>query len=149
MQGLGACLTEAVVHDEDGQLLQRSLLDYALLTSAEIPPFAPDVVETPSPLNPLGFKGVGEGGAIGSPRAVANALADALGGRRVVPPFTAEKLWRALRDRPRGGVGLSTLAAACATPDGTIVSARGERRRHAAHATFRPLRGGRSARRDE
>ena len=47
-------------------------------------------------MNPLGFKGVAEGGTIGTPAAVANALADALGGRRVELPFTAEKVWRAL-----------------------------------------------------
>ena len=74
-----------------------SLLDYALLTAAEIPEFSTAFVETPSPLNPLGVKGVGEGGTIGAPAAVANALANALGGRRVDPPFTAEKVWRALR----------------------------------------------------
>ena len=74
-----------------------SLLDYALLTAAEIPEFSTAFVETPSPLNPLGCKGVGEGGTIGAPAAVANALANALGGRRVDPPFTAEKVWRALR----------------------------------------------------
>ena len=55
-------------------------------------------VETPSPLNPLGAKGVGEGGTIGALAAVANAVADALGGRRVDPPYTAEKLWHALRE---------------------------------------------------
>ena len=55
-------------------------------------------VESPSPLNPLGAKGIGEGGAIGTPAAVANAVADALGGARVDPPFTDDKLWRALRE---------------------------------------------------
>ena len=54
-------------------------------------------METPSPLNPLGAKGIGEGGSIGTPPAVANAVADALGGVRVDPPFTEDKLWRALR----------------------------------------------------
>jgi carbon-monoxide dehydrogenase large subunit len=48
-------------------------------------------------LNPLGLKGVAEGGTIGAPAAVANALANALGGIRLDPPFTAEKVWRALR----------------------------------------------------
>jgi carbon-monoxide dehydrogenase large subunit len=98
LQGLGACLTEEVVHDEDGQPTTSSLLDYALLTAAEIPRMAMDFVESPSPLNPLGAKGIGEGGAIGTPAAVANAVADALGGIRVDPPFSEEKLWRALRE---------------------------------------------------
>jgi carbon-monoxide dehydrogenase large subunit len=97
VQGLGAVLTEQVVHDEHGQPVSRSLLDYTLLTAAEIPEFATAFVETPSPLNPLGVKGVAEGGTIGTPAAVANALSDALGGRHVDPPFTAEKVWKALQ----------------------------------------------------
>ena len=91
------CLTEEVVHDEHGQPVARSLLDYTLLTAAEIPEFATAFVETPSPFNPLGLKGIAEGGTIGTPAAVANALPDALGGRHVDPPFTAEKVWRALQ----------------------------------------------------
>jgi carbon-monoxide dehydrogenase large subunit len=63
-----------------------------------MPPLAIGDVQTPSPHNPLGAKGLGEGGAIGSLSAVANAVADALGGRHVDPPYTAEKLWRALRE---------------------------------------------------
>ncbi|HEY6890114.1 MAG TPA: xanthine dehydrogenase family protein molybdopterin-binding subunit [Solirubrobacter sp.] len=96
VQGLGAALSEEQVHDADGRPLS-GLLDYALLTAAEIPEFSTAFVETPSPLNPLGLKGVAEGGTIGAPAAVANALANALGGVRVDPPFTAEKVWRALR----------------------------------------------------
>jgi carbon-monoxide dehydrogenase large subunit len=63
-----------------------------------MPPLAIGVVQTPSPHNPLGAKGLGEGGTIGSLPAVANAVVDALGGRHVDPPYTAEKLWRALRE---------------------------------------------------
>ena len=94
-QGLGECLVEEAVHDETGQLRTASFADYSLLTAAEMPPLAIGVVETPSPHNPLGAKGLGEGGAIGSLPAVANAVADALGGRHIDPPYTAEKLWRA------------------------------------------------------
>ena len=94
VQGLGAVLTEE-------QVCRRppltSLSDYALLTAAEVPEFATAFVETPSPLNPLGLKGVGDGGAIGAPAAVANALTNALGGVRLDPPFTAEKVWQALQ----------------------------------------------------
>jgi carbon-monoxide dehydrogenase large subunit len=97
VQGLGAVLSEEVVHDEAGQPLTTTLLDYTLLTAADVPPIEAEFVETPSPLNPLGAKGIGEAGTIGAPPAVANALADALGGRIVDPPFTAEKVWRALR----------------------------------------------------
>jgi carbon-monoxide dehydrogenase large subunit len=97
-QGLGEVLAEEAVHDEAGQLRTASFADYSLLTAAEIPPLAIGVVETPSPLNPLGAKGLGEGGAIGSLPAIANAVADALGGRHVDPPYTEEKLWRALEE---------------------------------------------------
>ncbi|WP_028064389.1 xanthine dehydrogenase family protein molybdopterin-binding subunit [Solirubrobacter soli] len=89
VQGLGAVLTE--------EAPASSLLDYALLTAAEIPEFSTAFVENPSPLNPLGAKGIGEAGTIGAPAAVANAVANALGGRRVDPPFTAEKVWRAMQ----------------------------------------------------
>ena len=54
-------------------------------------------VESPSPRNPLGAKGIGEGGAIGTPAAIGNAIADALGGLRVDPPYTPAKLWSALQ----------------------------------------------------
>jgi carbon-monoxide dehydrogenase large subunit len=97
-QGLGECLVEEAVHDETGQLRTASFADYSLLTAAEMPPLAIGMVETPSPHNPLGAKGLGEGGAIGSLPAVANAVADALGGRHVDPPFTAEKLWGVLEE---------------------------------------------------
>jgi carbon-monoxide dehydrogenase large subunit len=100
VQGLGQCLTEEVVHDEAGQLRSASLLDYSLLTAAEVPPLSIVDVQTPSPLNPLGAKGVGEGGATGALPAVTNAVADALG-RHVDPPFTAGRLWRALQEAAR------------------------------------------------
>ena len=96
VQGLGASLTEEVTHDEDGQPLGSSLVDYGLLTAPDVPPIATAFVESPSPLNPLGAKGVGEGGAIGTPAAIANAITDALDGVHVDPPFSPEKLWRAL-----------------------------------------------------
>lgn len=96
IQGLGECLTEEAVYDDGGQMRSGSLMDYSLLTAAEVPPIVTGEVVTPSPLNPLGAKGAGEGGAVGSLPAVANAVCDALGGRRLDPPFTAEKLWRAL-----------------------------------------------------
>ncbi len=97
VQGLGAVLTEEATHDEHDQNTSATFLDYGLLTAAEVPPIATAFVESPSPLNPLGAKGIGEGGAIGAPAAVANALADALGGRQLDPPYTAEKVWSALQ----------------------------------------------------
>jgi aerobic carbon-monoxide dehydrogenase large subunit len=100
VQALGECLSEEAVYDDAGQLRTGSFLDYSLLTAAEIPTIVTAEVETPSPLNPLGAKGAGEGGAVGALAAVANAVADALGGRVVSPPFTAEKLWHALQVPP-------------------------------------------------
>jgi aerobic carbon-monoxide dehydrogenase large subunit len=96
-QGLGECLVEEVLHDDLGQPLTANFANYSLLTAAEMPPVAMGVVESPSPLNPLGAKGVGEGGAIGTLPAVANAVAAALGGARVDPPYEQDKLWRALQ----------------------------------------------------
>jgi carbon-monoxide dehydrogenase large subunit len=96
-QGLGAILTEEAVHDAAGQPLGASFVEYGLPGAASVPPIATAFVQTPTPLNPLGAKGIGEGGAIGTPAAIANAVADALGGATPDPPFTPEKLWRALR----------------------------------------------------
>jgi carbon-monoxide dehydrogenase large subunit len=96
-QALGECLVEEFLHDELGQPRTASFADYSLLTAAEMPPISVGVVESPSPLNPLGAKGVGEGGTIGALPAVANAVVAALGGVQVDPPYTADKLWRALR----------------------------------------------------
>jgi aerobic carbon-monoxide dehydrogenase large subunit len=97
-QGLGECLVEEAAYDEEGNPTFASFVGYSLLTAAEMPELVAEFVETPSPLNPLGAKGIGEAGAIGTPPAVANAVADALGGVRVDPPYTAEKLWHALRE---------------------------------------------------
>jgi carbon-monoxide dehydrogenase large subunit len=99
-QGLGQALVEQAPHDADGQPLATSFADYALLTAWEMPQLASTFVETPSPFNPLGAKGIGEGGSIAAPAAVANAVADALapfGVRHVDLPFTEERLWRALQ----------------------------------------------------
>ncbi len=104
VQGLGQCLVEEVVHDDEGQLRTASFADYSLLTAAELPPVESRLVSTPSPLNPLGAKGIGEGGAIATPAALANAVADALapfGVRHVDPPFTPAKLWRLLSEPAR------------------------------------------------
>jgi aerobic carbon-monoxide dehydrogenase large subunit len=96
IQGLGAVLTEELVFDENGQPRNASFMEYLLLSAAEAPTLHTAFVESPSPRNPLGAKGIGEGGTIGVPAAVANAVTDALGGVHVDPPFTPEKLWRAL-----------------------------------------------------
>lgn len=98
-QGLGAALLEELVYDEDGRLLTTSLLDYLLPTTTDMPPLAVDHVERPSPLNPLGVKGLGEGGAIPPPAAIANAVEDALGGGVVLrrTPVTPSSVLALLR----------------------------------------------------
>lgn len=96
VHGLGASLLEEFVHDEDGQPVSASFAAYALASAAEVPEIRTAFVESPSPLNPLGAKGIGEGGTIGVPAALGNAVSDALGGIRVDPPYTPEKLWRAI-----------------------------------------------------
>jgi carbon-monoxide dehydrogenase large subunit len=77
-QGIGGALYEEVLYDEDGQLLNGTLADYLVPTAQEIPVIDVDRRETPSPLNALGVRGVGEGGAIVPPAAIANAVEDAL-----------------------------------------------------------------------
>jgi carbon-monoxide dehydrogenase large subunit len=78
VQGLGGTLLEAFVYDRQGQLLTGSLMDYALPRASDSPNVQLLHQESPSPLNPLGVKGVGEGGAIAPPAAIANAVSDAL-----------------------------------------------------------------------
>jgi|HubBroStandDraft_6_1064221.scaffolds.fasta_scaffold32318_3 carbon-monoxide dehydrogenase large subunit len=77
-QGLGGILCEAIIYDANGQLLSGSLMDYALPIAADIPDIKIVHQHSPSPLNPLGVKGVGEGGAVAPPAAIANAVCDAL-----------------------------------------------------------------------
>jgi carbon-monoxide dehydrogenase large subunit len=77
-QGLGGILLEGIAYDANGQLLSGSLMDYALPTASDIPAMRIIHQHSPSPLNPLGVKGVGEGGAVAPPAAIANAVCDAL-----------------------------------------------------------------------
>jgi carbon-monoxide dehydrogenase large subunit len=99
VQAVGECLFEQVGYDEDGQPLAVNLYEYHLPTALSVPPIDGELRETPSPWNPLGAKGVGEGGSIGTPAAVANAVADALaplGIDHVDLPFTASRVWEAM-----------------------------------------------------
>ncbi len=79
-QGVGAALFEEAAYDGDGQPLNPTLLDYLVPDATGVPALAVAHLETPSPLNPLGIKGVGEAGAISPPAAIANAIEDALYG---------------------------------------------------------------------
>jgi carbon-monoxide dehydrogenase large subunit len=77
-QGLGAALFEDLAYDGHGQLLTGTFMDYAVPTAAQLPAFEVVHQQIPSPLNPFGCKGLGEGGAIAPPAAIANAVCDAL-----------------------------------------------------------------------
>ena len=99
-QGLGGILGEAIVYDGNSQLLSGSLMDYALPTAQDIPAMRIAHLHSPSPLNPLGVKGVGEGGAVAPPVAVANAVCDALAAFAVevnATPLKPEELARSMR----------------------------------------------------
>jgi aerobic carbon-monoxide dehydrogenase large subunit len=97
--GVGNALLERVVYDEAGQLVTGTLMDYALPRAGDLPALEVQHVVTPSPLNPLGVKGAGEGGALPAPAAIANAVADALGVSITEMPLTREAVWRCARGR--------------------------------------------------
>jgi aerobic carbon-monoxide dehydrogenase large subunit len=100
-QGIGQALYEEVIYDQDGQLLTSTLMDYSLPLADEVPDFVTDLIETPSPLNPPGVKGVGEAGCIGAPPAIVNAVLDALAplGIEVIDmPLKPEKVWVAIQN---------------------------------------------------
>lgn len=99
-QGIGAALLEEAVWDESGPLLSGSLMDYALPLAKHLPDFTIGMRPTPSPLNPLGAKGMGETPTIAAVPAVVNAVADALAPLGVAPPdipLKPERVWRAIR----------------------------------------------------
>ncbi|ETX04999.1 MAG: hypothetical protein ETSY2_25570 [Candidatus Entotheonella gemina] len=101
VQGIGQALTEDMVYSPEGQLLNGSLLDYAMPRAPAMPAFTLDTVTTQSPTNPLGAKGIGSVATVPAPVAVANAVLDALSGlgiRHLDMPLTPDKIWRALCD---------------------------------------------------
>jgi carbon-monoxide dehydrogenase large subunit len=100
VQGVGQALWEGAVYDDAGQLLTGSMMDYALPRAAAFPTFELGMTETPTTVNPLGVKGIGETGTIASTPAVYNAVMDALaplGVARIDMPLTPERVWRAIR----------------------------------------------------
>ena len=108
-QGLGWALLEELAHDENGQLITGSFVDYGLPTAAFTPRIDTEIVEVPVPEGPYGAKGVGEAPVVAVAGAVANAIAAATGGVRMrALPMSAERVWRALG--PNGG--------GAAAPDG-------------------------------
>jgi carbon-monoxide dehydrogenase large subunit len=98
-QGIGQAMWEKVVYDDDGNLATASFIDYLIPTAASLPMFILGSTVTTTPTNPLGAKGIGEAGAIGSTPAVLNAVSDALDGADLQVPVTPEQLWRAINAR--------------------------------------------------
>ncbi|MGZ4302667.1 MAG: xanthine dehydrogenase family protein molybdopterin-binding subunit, partial [Gaiellaceae bacterium] len=98
--GIGQALYEQIVYSRDGQLATGTFVDYRLPTAAELPSFETDATETPSPINELGVKGVGEAGTIGATPAITNAVNDALRplGVTMDMPITPMRVWQALQD---------------------------------------------------
>ena len=100
-QGIAEAMYEEAVYDENGGLVTNSMLSYRVPSAAELPHIETDRTVTPSTTNPMGVKGIGEAGTIGSPPAVVNAVADALvplGVTTVEKPVSPERVWRAIQD---------------------------------------------------
>ena len=100
-QGIAQALLEEFRYDEEGNPLSGNLADYTFVSAAELPSFETVHMETPTPMNPLGAKGIGESGSIGSTPAVQNAVVDALahlGVRHVDMPTTPERVWTAIAE---------------------------------------------------
>ncbi len=99
-QGIGQALFEGAIYDENAQLINGSYMDYTMPRADDLPAFEIDRTVTPCPHNPLGVKGAGEAGAIGSTPAVVNAVMDALspfGVKNLEMPLTPERVWRAMQ----------------------------------------------------
>ncbi len=104
-QGISQALYEELVYDETGQLLSGTLMDYTMPTALQIPNFTTAFVETASPTNPLGAKGVAEAGCTGGPPAIVNAALDALaplGVQHLDMPLKSERLWKAINAARQG-----------------------------------------------
>ena len=104
-QGVGEAVLERIVYDADGQLLTGSFMDYGIPRAADMPPVTLERMETPSPANLLGAKGIGEAGAIGAPAAIACAVMAALrplGVKHLDMPYTPAHIWQAIRDAQTG-----------------------------------------------
>ena len=107
-QGVAQALLEEVLYDADGNPITATLADYAAITAAELPSFELLQSETPTDVNPLGVKGIGEAGTIGATPAVQNAVIDAvshLGVRHIEMPTTPERVWTAISAGGVGGTG--------------------------------------------
>ncbi len=95
-QGIGQALLESAIYDDNGQLVTASFMDYAMPRATDLPSFDVHHTTTLSPSNPLGIKGCGEAGAIGSSAAIINAITDAIGTNKIEMPATPSRVWQAL-----------------------------------------------------
>lgn len=102
VQSIGRALTEELVHDEQGQLLTGTLMDYALPRASMLPDLDVSWVEVPAPEGPFGAKGMGEAPMLPAPAAIANAIVAASGPRLRELPMTARRVWEASRSREHG-----------------------------------------------
>jgi carbon-monoxide dehydrogenase large subunit len=122
-QGIGQALYEGAIYDEAGQLITGSMMDYTVPNATQIPFIEIARTETPTPVNPLGAKGVGETGTIASTQAVVNAVVDALspfGIRNMEMPMTPERVWRTIQDAQRHMAASAPAAPAAPGPGGTV-----------------------------
>jgi carbon-monoxide dehydrogenase large subunit len=108
IQGLGEALQEIAIYDDDGQLITGTMMDYAVPRASQMPHLELDHTVTPSPVNPLGIKGCGEAGTIGSAACLVNAVCDALapfGIQHIDKPLTPARVWAAIQAARAGGNG--------------------------------------------
>jgi carbon-monoxide dehydrogenase large subunit len=130
VQAIGQALYEEVIYNEDGQLVTGTLMDYALPKAAQLPRFELARTVTPSPVNPMGVKGVGEAGTIGCTPCIVNAVCDALsplGIKHLDMPLKPERVWRAMREAENRPTAQEVAAAGKAAAS----SKRGKSRRRA------------------
>ncbi len=100
-QGIGQAMFEAAIYDQEGNMLTGSLLDYPLPTAVDLPSFDLHRTVTPSPVNPMGVKGIGEAGTIGSAHTMVNAVVDALtpmGVKHIDMPLRPRRVWEAMQE---------------------------------------------------
>jgi len=100
-QGIASAIYEGAIYDEDGTLTTSSMVDYMIPGAPELPNYTLERTVTPSPTNPLGVKGVGEAGTIGSPQAVINSIIDALepfGVKHIDMPASPMRVWKAIQN---------------------------------------------------
>ncbi|RKP25094.1 carbon monoxide dehydrogenase large chain, partial [Syncephalis pseudoplumigaleata] len=103
-QGIGQAMLEGAVYDKSGQLVTASFMDYAMPRADDLPSFKVSHTMTPCPSNPLGIKGCGEAGAIGSTPAVINAITDAIGNNKLEMPASPDRVWHAIHQQQAADV---------------------------------------------